>query len=282
MWLMLLVGCGTGLAPVPPGDGGQYQRVVFPEVARTFDGLSGLAQHPDGQFWAAPERGQQLVPLDLDPPRIWVDRALPIRGLPAHVDIESLTFLPDGTAVVGTESAVKGRSADLVLWLSRTDDAWHVSKSAPLDWTLWGLKAVDNHGVEGLCSDQAIWAVGEGVIETDGSRVAPLARWDTAAEAWVAHRLRLTSDTGKIAGLWCGEGEAWAIERHFGVQHVLRFQLPKTADAVVEPTVVARPGLADNLEAVVVLPDAVWLLSDNAYGRQRGQTVAVRMLTQPD
>ena len=79
--------------------------------------------------------------------------------------------------------------------------------------------------------DDWLLAIGEPVVrDDDGHRQAPMWRVTTSGKGVSHGWLRLTSEEGKIAALACrplGDEayEILAIERHFGVMRIVRFEL---------------------------------------------------------
>jgi hypothetical protein len=143
--------------------------------------------------------------------------------------------------------------------------------------------------VEALCAAEGFVLVGgESVIEADGRRWAPVAR--TRFESgrlgrWTPFRLRLTTPSGKLSSLSCDlddgdEIEAYAIERHYGETHILRFELPATGAVTdVEPEVVADFGWPDlpNMEGVSREGERLVIVTDHEP-REGGGTTEVIIL----
>jgi hypothetical protein len=114
----------------------------------------------------------------------------------------------------------------------------------------------------------------------DGARWAPIVhlRGDVVV---ATSKLRLTSDTGKLSALTCalapdGSGEAYAIERHYGVHRILHFHVPATAGEIVPDVVVDLDAIfhgAFNMEGLVRLPDGRFVLvNDNQGHKAEGPT----------
>jgi hypothetical protein len=113
----------------------------------------------------------------------------------------------------------------------------------------------------------------------DGARYAPIAR--LRGETLTIYRVRLTTQRGKLSSLDCkiapdGTAHVWAIERHFGVSRVLRFDLPPTASDI---TPIVDEDLAPvindtlNLEGIAELPDGrLVIINDNQGSRVEGPT----------
>ena len=100
--------CSTQQAPASQRGG-----VTEIELTSVPDGLSGLARDDRGDLWAIAERSRQMVRLDLG--NLGREQTIEIRGVPELVELESLAFLPNGDAMIGTETdAVRGDDALLL------------------------------------------------------------------------------------------------------------------------------------------------------------------------
>jgi hypothetical protein len=101
--------------------------------------------------------------------------------------------------------------------------------------------------------------------------------FDPRTQTWTAHRVGLSSKTGKLAAMSCrvigGSIVALAVERHFGVSRLLRFNIPQGPEGQwIEPTVAA-----DLSELISPLPNfegLAWMddgsavvVTDNKYRR---------------
>jgi hypothetical protein len=245
------------------------QHLVLP--LQTISGLSGLTADDRGELWAVPEDDRFLVAIEPARGRV---RTLPLEGVPPGVDLESIAWLPDGRFAVGSERD-GDRDADLLFLVARTDDRARVVARLEASYRPLGMRARDNHGVEGLCAAGAtlLWG-GEPVRENGARRQAPLGRieLDTGRQAWFA--LRLTTPTGKLSALDCqrhnGALEVLAVERHFGVSRLLGFRIPDAASGG-ELVPVLRADLAAlvpeglNFEGVARWRGQVALVVDNAW-----------------
>jgi hypothetical protein len=108
--------------------------------------------------------------------------------------------------------------------------------------------------------------------------------------AWEPLRLRLTSATGKISALECADGGngrlvAHAVERHYGVTRILRFEVPAEGspggEAIVPEVVfdvaAATPGLP-NVEGIALDGARVLLLSDHDPDDAEGSTELLHLV----
>ncbi len=270
-----LAGCGSSADPDAPQVVGATLTV---DGALT--GFSGLDVDERGVFWAVAERGASFVLFD--PDVLEEARVMPILGVPDGMDLESVALLGDRRVAVGTESR-GARAVDSVLLVEAASRTAEVTGSIPVAWTLWGFdEAPDNQGVEGLCAaDGVLLMAGEPVRVEGGGRVAPIGRYDPRRD-WIPYLLPLTSDEGKVSGLWCRTEEdvleVWAIERHYGTVRLLRFEVPARGDggALAAPVVVkdlARsfprgsfPLGIPNLEGLVVHGGRGYMMADASGG----------------
>ncbi|HJL15319.1 MAG TPA: esterase-like activity of phytase family protein [Sandaracinaceae bacterium LLY-WYZ-13_1] len=273
----LLLGCDDEPRPLPEG--------VERTAVDTPDGLSGLARDGDGRLWAVAESERWLVRLDGAVPR-----RVPLEGVPEGLDTESIAWIEGDRFALGTESMDESRDADLILVVRVDGERARVLERLALPYAAVGVEAEENHGIEALCvAGGRYYAVLENVITRGGARHAPLAVYDPPTETWRAHRIRLRTETGKIAALACrtdGDGEtvaAHAVERHFDVMRIHALALP--TDAPSGRTLVPREvrvldeRLEDdpNLEGLEYDGDDVVLVTDNHHGRRTGPTELVRV-----
>jgi hypothetical protein len=245
------------------------------------EGLSGLTEDEHGALWAPGEDGDAVIRIDPDTHAV---TRYPLVGALPKVDLEAMAWVEGTRFILGTETQERGRLRDAILdgWLS--GDRFVVSPVGHLDYTRWGLTAPENHGIEGICHvDGMLALVTELVEEQRGSRWAPVGMFDSKTQSWTAHRVGLTSKTGKLAAMDCrrvdGSIEALAVERDFGVSRLLRFGIPRGPEGQwIEPTVAA-----DLSELVSPLPNyegLAWmadgsavLVTDNRYrGASRGES----------
>ncbi|MEZ4340453.1 MAG: esterase-like activity of phytase family protein [Sandaracinaceae bacterium] len=249
------------------------------------DGLSGLTMDGEGHAIAVAERGTALVAIE--------DRAvrIPLEGVPAGIDTESIAWLGEDRFALGTESMDESRHADLVLVVERANGRARVVDRIELPYSLLGITAEENRGIEGLCfvaDGGVLLAAMENVVERGGQRFAPLGI--RRGDRWTGRALvRLTSETGKLSALDCRrDGDAidvLAIERHYGVMRVLRFALREgdTCEGDIELTprvIYDLAGQLDgdpNLEGLVRDGDELVLIVDNHHGRRTGPNEVLRL-----
>ncbi len=243
-------------------------------------GLSGLTRDDDGVLWAIPEEDRVLV--RIDPADRSIHR-MPLSGVPEDIETEAITWLGGGMFALGTESLSETRTADPLLIVELGEQAASVKQKVKCDYSMWKVHAEANHGIEGLCAAGSHVLVATEVVGTaDGRRYAPLGRHTRdAPDSWTTYRLWLTSDEGKLAGISCrernGRLEVLAIERHFGIVHLLRFEIPATGGDVTPRVLVdldARLAETANYEGVVWTQDGrIALVADNYYrGKVSGPT----------
>lgn len=248
------------------------------------DGLSGLARDGDGTLWAIAESAGPLV-------RIEGTRGVtvPLEGVPEGVDTESIAWIDGDRFAIGTESMDTVRDADVILIAEVEGDRASVIDRVLLPYSRLGVSAEENHGIEALCAAGGrLFAVMEQVRVVGRSRRAPLAIYTLADRTWQVREIILGSETGKIAGLACrarGERiEAHAVERHFAVMRIVRFELDPSSRGVITPTIVrnldARLEGDPNLEGIEYdgdTADGLVLIVDNHYRRRTGANELVRV-----
>lgn len=267
MFILLACASCTGRKKPPSGPG----PIISLDTQVT--GLSGLTRDGEGVLWAVGEMGDSALRID---PTTFVVRHYPVVGCPSKTDLEALAWIGDGRFVVGTETREAGRAEDVLLYGRFEGGQFVVGSTDACDYGLWRLTASDNHGIEGVCHlDGVLMLATELTDQQRGRRWAPIAMVDIETQTWTAHRVGLTSKTGKLAALSCrvinGTPQAMAVERHFGVSRLLRFDMPKgKQSAWIEPRVVADLSkLIDplpNFEGLVWDKDgSVVLLSDNEH-----------------
>lgn len=193
--------------------------------------------------------------------RLEDDHRVPL-DLPAEP--ESIAWSPEGFWL-GTERDVK-RSQDLVLLVSAQGELLRT-----LTYTYEGVSPQPNHGLEGLClRGDTLVVAGE---DARPGRDAPIAMATKREEPWRTDWLRLHSSTGKVSGLACTETHLFAIERHYGVLHLLQapFEDLQASRRIEVPEQVR--GSKVNYEGLVVIDGKALLLSDNQGTKVEGPTI---------
>ena len=263
----LLLACAGCTKKEPRGPG----RIVTLDTGVA--GLSGLTLDEHGAFWAPGEDGDAVV--RIDPTTFGVTRYA-VAGGPAETDLEAMAWVDGTRFMLGTETQEKARLRDVILD-GRLDEArLAVTAVGNLDYARWQLVAPDNHGIEGICHVDGVLVLATELVETQrGRRWAPVGMFDPKTQTWTAHRVGLTSKTGKLAALDCrianGAIEALAVERHYGVSRLLRFRIPQgPAGQWIEPAIAT-----DLSELISPLPNfegLAWmkdgsaaLVTDNKY-----------------
>jgi hypothetical protein len=270
--LLACAGC-TKKSAEPKGPG----RIVTLETDTP--GLSGLTRDEHGALWAPAENGEAV--LRIDPSTFGVTH-YPVVGAPEGADLEALTLIEGTRFVLGTETQEKGRTRDVVLDGRLEGDTLKLTPIGHLEYVRWQMTARDNHGIEGACHADGMLVLATELVEEEGGRRwAPVGVFDPKTQTWAAHRVALSTDKGKLAALDCrskgGVIEALAVERHYEVSRLLRFDLP------VGPTGhrIESQLAADLAELISPLPNfegLVWmddgsavLLNDNQdRGASRG------------
>ncbi|HET6344005.1 MAG TPA: esterase-like activity of phytase family protein, partial [Myxococcota bacterium] len=233
---------------------------------------------------------RHLLRLNLTQNAPGIDGApIPLDGVPAAADVESVTWLSEGKFAIGTETQKAHRPSDDVFLVSVEKGRAKVTSRIPLPYKLWDLDAKANDGIEGLCNAAGHLIAGAEPVGRlpDGKRFAPIGRWDPATKSWTPFKLRLTSHIGKISGLACRteKGDTkitvLAIERHFGVSRLLRFTLPESGpgDVIIPEVLVDFGRVIDavpNLEGTTWSPQGdIFVLSDNNMGFVTGPTQVI-------
>lgn len=296
--VMSLAFCAHGGAGGPAGESDRpapFVRLVLETGAR--HGLSGLATDSEGRLWAVPERQQVLLPLSVGENEARIaGHPIPIEGIPARHDTESLAWAGPGRFALGTEAGRTGGAGDSILFGRIDEGRARVTRTVRVPYRRAGLATVRNRGIEGLChaAGRLVAAV-EQEVTRDGARYTPLfvgAPPGAARPGWSLHWVRLTTRSGRLSSVACrpakGGIEVLAIERHYTVSRLLRFVLARDDPASrIEPELVFDlapwfAGLAPNFEGVGWLADGrIVLLSDNHYGGVTGPTELL-LLPAPD
>ena len=236
-------------------------------------GLSGLTLDEHGAFWAPGEDGRAVV--RIDPETFGVTRYV-VAGVPPKTDLEAMAWADGTRFVLGTETQKKGRLRDVVLDGRLDGPQFVVASVGNLDYAHWHLTAPDNRGIEGICHVDGVLVLATELVERQrGRRWAPLAMFDPNTQTWTAHRVALTSKTGKLAAMDCrianGSIQALAVERHYGVSRLLRFSIPRGPEGQwIEPTVAADLSQSvsplPNFEGLAWMEDgSAALVTDNQH-----------------
>lgn len=255
----------------------ERSRGVFDEIKLDAPpGMSGLAMDDQSVLWGIPERDRFLVEIRVDKDKA-LTRRYPLRGVPDGVDTEGLAWLSHDKFAVTTEGAHAPSAS--ILYVERQGDAFVVTRTRTLTSAELGVELTANHGAEGACGhgDDVLVALEAVGTLPDGARYAPIA-W-LRGDALTIYKVRLTSKTGKLSSIDCsidlvGVAHVWAIERHYGICRILRFDIAPTTSEIV-PTIdldlSAIINDALNLEGIVALPDGrLVLINDNQGTRQDG------------
>ena len=273
-------------------------------AARSLTGLSDLTVDDDGKLWAVAERTRALVRMEADGTGV---RLVPLVGVPIRLDVEGLAWLGDGRFALGTESDDPRRTSDLVLFVRLVDGGARarVERSIALDYSRWPLRPNGNQGLEGVCRAGSALVVAVESVSGSAHRFAPVAVRQLPDGSWTPYLVRLTTRTGKLSALSClvrpGRGGAidvLAVERHFGVARLIRFELPAAGAAptgpVTTPAGTERPppariapvlvaDLAELLQQRENFEGLVWdgdrdiaLVVDNDWARVTGPNLLVR------
>jgi hypothetical protein len=268
----LLLGLTAGCAVSTPAEH-EVNRVVLHGLRSL--GLSGIARSDDGQVWAVAEKDHALYRFAEGD---WPTTAarIPLAGVDLGLELESGAWLGGDRMALGSERD-DHRGEDIILVASIEGDRATVVEGWVVDWRgLFGVDAPPNQGIEGLCicGDQLLVA-GEFTLSNGGGRRAPIARGrleDGGVVSWQPSSLALTSDTGRISGLECVTRDdgisVFAIERHYGVTHILRFELgPGELPDPIKPDLVADIGsrLRDipNMEGLFFDRDRLVIVTDH-------------------
>lgn len=269
-------------APAATPGGSEGLGRVHPVVVATtnlgiedLDGLSGLTRDGDGALWTVPERTRLLLRLGAR----GVDRRLKIVGIPDELDVEALTWIEQGRFALGTESHVADRREDKVYFVAIGADRATIESTLSVDYATLPIRAVANHGIEGLCfAEGRLLAAVEEPFLSGGQRYGVIVQWSPEHRQSV-DLVELTSDVGKLAGLDCRRGstttlEVIAIERHFGVRRVLAFELPLDQAATVQSRVISDLNEAldasTNPEGIAWDEHGIALIVDNHYKIRTG------------
>jgi hypothetical protein len=289
VWLACLACGGSSSSAAATAGGATPARAGPVRIDLALDapnGLSGLTRRGDGTLFAIAETDRFLVTIAADR----VARVVPLHGVPDGLDAEAIAWLEGERFVIGTESLDAARTEEQLYVVEVGEDAARVVETIVVPISAIGGGANENEGIEGICHvDGSILVATEHVEQTPSGRVATVGVYARDTGAWNGRLLRLTTDTGKIAGMDCrahdGRIEVFAIERHYEVMRVLRFDLDPALvrDAErspIEPVLVLDlAGTLEgdpNLEGLAVSGDEIAMIVDNHYGRRTGPNELVR------
>jgi len=225
-YLLLLAACGRSEVDR------ERAAKLFEEIrVATAPGLSGLAADDAGGLWTVAERDHRAYRIVLDAQNKPALETFVVEGTSEKLDLEGIGWLGRDRFALGTEGRVDGVAT--ILLAERRAQTLAVTSSIKLSAAQIGIDLPANHGAEGVCgSGETIFVAIEGAGTADGKRFAPIVRI-TNNEVVRAHRMWLTTKTGKLSALDCtvaadGTAEVIAIERHFTVTKILRFTIPAT------------------------------------------------------
>jgi len=245
------------------------------------NGLSGLALHPQMGLLGVTERHWTLISIE-NTTKPTVKKTWPVRGVPRHIDLESMAVLPSNKLVFGTESS-RRRKTDMILIADWDGASVRIEKKIHVDYKPWGIRPEGNRGFEGICAvSSKLIAVSENIIWQKNERYAPLLVLDQATGKQQHLRVKLTTRKGKLSGIACREQDkkitVFAIERHFEISRVIRFELSgETITPEIAIDFAGHYSPMPNFEGITFdAQKQLILLSDNHYGRIQGPT---RLLT---
>ena len=278
--MALLLACAGCTKKEPRGPG----RIVT--LDSKVRGLSGLTVDDHGAFWAPGEDGDAVI--RIDPETFGVTR-YPVVGAPPGTDLEAMAWVDGTRFLLGTETQDKGRLSDILLDGRLDAGRFVVVPVGNLDYARWQLTAPDNRGIEGICHVDGLFVLATELVEQQrNGRWAPVGMFDPKTRSWTAHRVKLTSKTGKLAALSCrlvGESiVALAVERHYRVSRLLRFQIPRGPEGQwIEPMLAAdlskRVSPLPNFEGLVWMEDgSAVVLTDNQHRTATGEPSRVYVI----
>lgn len=270
--LLLLVACSKEMDR-------EKAATLFDEVELdTKHGLSGLAAGADGALWTIAERDEVAYRITMTGLAAKLE-AFPVTDLPSGLDLEGIAALGDNRFALGTEGRVDGIAT--VLLAEVHEQTMRVTKAITLPAARIGVELPANHGAEGICgANTTLLAVIEETGKDRGKRFAPIVRI-AGDRITRVNRLWLTTKTGKLSALDCtidkdGTAHAVAIERHFEVTKLLRFDLPD-ADGDIAPTEVLDLGPVLhsrlNLEGIAEVDGKVFAVTDNQWKSLQGPSL---------
>lgn len=275
-FVLALAACGTKPDERPIDRAAE--KALLDEVAiNTPPGMSDLTMDDRGVLWAVAERTRKVIELDTSRTPV-VPVTHEMTGFMPDLDTEAIAWLGNGKLAFGVEGQ-HTPFAGLVFAELRDGKIAQTSMRALTDADL-GVTLQVNHGVEALCgSDGELLAGLESVGKVGDKRWAPLVR--VRGDSLHVTKLWLTTKKGKLSALNCtigddGVAHVTAIERHFGVQRILTFDVGRD-DAEVTPTVYVDlwPVLHDhfNMEGIARLHDGrLVTINDNESSEVSGPT----------
>lgn len=230
-------------------------------------GISDIAIDERGHLWTLAERERVVAEIEiagsLPAAPVVVRHALD--GVPDGVDTEAIAYLGDGQFAIGTEGHDQP-SASVLFGQVGSDGHMVLRPGFSITSEMLGVELRKNHGVEALCGNKSVLAVGiETVGVLHGRRYAPIVR--VSGDSQVVQRLLLTTANGKLSALSCtvaanGTLDLIAIERDYGVTRLLRArarsdQLEIQPKVLVDlwPMIRKRFDEKLNLEGIVRLRD---------------------------
>ena len=259
------------LPDAEPIDIGLAAAVALPADAPP--GLSGLGRDADGRVWAVAERDARAVVVGVDGA---IGDGIDLPRL-SRSDGESLAWLDDGRLAVGVEPGSQRRRDHVYLYTVTGGEAQRTAV-VTVDYAPFGLRAAGNKGTEALDAAGSLLIIGsEMVVEEGGLRDAPLWMVDVDSGAETLARLRLSTETGKLAAIEAvteddGTLTLLAVERHFGVCRLLVVHDAAGGGGLAPERVIDLwpmiEGLAPdaNLEGLALQDDGgLVLVSDNQY-----------------
>jgi hypothetical protein len=291
---------GPTIAPAPHLRESLPVRIVDPQLIAIevpgVTGLSDLTADDTGRLWAVAERARRLVRMQ---PSGGSPRVVALEGVPDRLDVEGIAWLGGGRFALATEADSPRRSSDLLLFARLTGRGTRVvvERQVALDYRLWPIEPRGNQGMEGLCKAGGALVVAiESVVGSGERRQAPVAVHHLASAGWTPYLVRLTTTTGKLSALSCRERggaiDVMAVERHFEVARLIRFELPAPAPSRAAPAapvapVEINPVLVANLAPLIEkrenLEGLVWdgersivLVADNDWVAVVGPNLLVR------
>ena len=160
--------------------------------------LSGLTVDGSGRMWAVAEHERALF-------QVGTSNRRRLEGVPMDAELESIAWLGDARFALGTESESSANGRDRILEVDIRGSVHRVVGEilVPVPPS---VSAVPDAGIEGLCASNGfLLAAVEAVERLPHGRFAHLLLRSPDGR-WTAHRLRLSSRTGKVSALDCWSG----------------------------------------------------------------------------